>query len=336
MRYLLLIILVGIPLQTQAQSAAAFSRLGTGARALGMGNAGTADIWGFGNAFFNPATTPFRQYQHLELNVSKMTFDRKWQTLEFATPMKPTAGISATITQGGVSNIDGRDGSGYHTDTYSTNDFTARLSFGTKVGKRKKTAIGMRFSYFRSELFEYVEPVNMLGSSFAIASQVHPNIGIGVVVDDLLARYSWDTGVLYEGEGRETIDYLPIRSRIGVSYQSNDKKLIVSADAERISEKRQYRYTESTYTANAAPIHLQTSENVRIKTARYRLGAEYKLAKPLSVRSGVELGAGFFAPSAGFSIHQKIGELPLQVDYALKREAYNTGFLHLLGVNVGL
>ncbi|HLT47969.1 MAG TPA: hypothetical protein VK002_12120, partial [Rubricoccaceae bacterium] len=107
---LCLALLVAAP--ASAQYAGAFARYGFGARALSMGSALTADVFGGASPYHNPALAPDVPQQALEASAAYMTFDRQLQHLQFAAPLRPRAGIAGGIVHAGVSEIDGRDGSG--------------------------------------------------------------------------------------------------------------------------------------------------------------------------------------------------------------------------------
>ena len=115
-----------------AQSAGAFARMGFGARGLAMGNAVIADVSGYASPYYNPALAPFIISQNLELSAAAMTQDRQMQFVQLSTPLRPRAGLAVGLIHAGVRNIDGRDGSGYHTGTYSTDEYAFVLALACK------------------------------------------------------------------------------------------------------------------------------------------------------------------------------------------------------------
>lgn len=320
-----------------AQSAAPFSRMGIGARGVGMGNALVADAFGDGNAFYNPALAPHIGEQQIEATYSAMTFDRQLQFLQFSSQMKPSAGISAGVIHGGVKNFDGRDGSGYHTENFSTDEYAFFLIFGTQLGKR--TSAGLRFTYYRADLFEHVTPASSIGISGGIAIKASEKLSLGISADDLLSKYAWDTSKLYEDEGRGTTDELPKRFRVGAAYKMMQGKLLLTAETESHVASRELRSETPTVT-NGVLNRITNSEILKIQDTFARFGGEYWLAEPFALRLGVDrFGKGGFGetlPSLGFSVKQKLGELRLRVDYAVKVEPFKTGTMHLLALRLGL
>lgn len=316
-----------------AQSAGSFTQMGFSARGIAMGNALVADNFGETSAYYNPGAAPFLAEQHLELTYSALTFDRNLQFLNFSTPMKPQAGLTIGLIHAGVSNFDGRDNSGYHTGTFGINEYAVFAGFGTRVSE--KVGLGIRFTYHAADYYENVEPAKGLGLSLGMSIKASPQVRLGFTVDDLIAKNLWDTGTLYEENGKETSDAYPTRLRVGAAYQLMQGKLLLTAESQTNVAKR-------TYTSAAAGLNggesvdLSETTTLRLAAEQLKLGAEYQLAEPFTLRAGVDrIGQGAL-PSLGFGLKQKFGELRLRLDYAFKLEPYQTGTMHLLSVRMGL
>jgi hypothetical protein len=145
---LLLLVLLAAPVvSSYAQAVGSFTRIGFGARGIGVGNALAADRSGNTSAFYNPALAPFARGQHLEVATAFMRFDRQLQHLQFGTPLE-RAGIAAGLVHAGVSSIDGRDSNGFHTDDLSTDEFAFFLGFGLRLSER--VSAGINLQLFRS------------------------------------------------------------------------------------------------------------------------------------------------------------------------------------------
>lgn len=298
-----------------------------------MGNAQVADGFGESNAYYNPALAPFAREQYLESSFSAMTFDRNLQMLQFSAPLKPQAGIMVAVIHGGVTNIDGRDASGYHTQTYSVNEYAFMIGFGTKIGQR--TALGLRFGYYYADYFEYVKPANSLSFSIGLKVQASKNLQLGATAEDVGGKYVWDTSVLYEESGKETTDHLPMRLRGGAAYRLLDQKLLISGEVgTQITQHKVASRTPSVTGGTLTEVSDETS--LRLSKPFARLGAEWSPDLPFTLRLGVDQLGQNASPSAGFGLKQKLGELRLNLDYAAKLEPYQTGILHLLTVRLGL
>ena len=132
--YLILFCSVMVASSASGQATGAFTRLGFGARGNAMGNALSADVFGQASAYYNPALAPFTDRQNLSASVGVMRFDRSLQYLQFAAPLKPRAGITLGLVHAAVTDIDGRDNSGFPTSNFSTYAFALFMAFGLRLG----------------------------------------------------------------------------------------------------------------------------------------------------------------------------------------------------------
>ncbi len=221
------------------QSAGTFSRMGFGARGMALGNALAADVRGDASPYYNPALAPQATRQHIMASKAFMRFDRGMQFLQFATPIQPSAGLAVGLIHAGVSHIDGRDASGYHTQMYSTDEFAFFLAFGTHLGQRLSVGVGLQL--FRTDLLDEIEPVHSIGIDVGVMVDVTDRLRLAFVVDDLLARYSWDTSGLYGAEGGTTSDRFPLRLRVGASYGMLGDRLQLLAEYESRFSDLEYR-----------------------------------------------------------------------------------------------
>ncbi|MDH4070281.1 MAG: hypothetical protein OEV30_07640, partial [Ignavibacteria bacterium] len=70
-----------------AGHAGAYSRLGFGARGIGVGNAMTAVASGDINGYYNPAVLPFSGYRSLSASFGILALDRRLNFLSYAQPL---------------------------------------------------------------------------------------------------------------------------------------------------------------------------------------------------------------------------------------------------------
>ena len=324
-------------LDARAQSAGAFSRIGFGARGIALGNALVADAMGNGSPYYNPALAPMASSQNLAASTALMSFDRQLQFLQFATPLEPSAGIAGGLIHAGVSNIDGRDNSGYHTEYYSTDEFAVFLAFGTRLSERLTGGIGLQL--FRADMHEGLEAVHTIGIDVGLTYAATEALRLGLAVDDLLARYSWDTSSLYGSGGKTTSDRFPVRVRAGASYLLMDGRAQLVAEYESSFVSSEYR-TRSIQIVGDAPQVVEESERSTAFDGRLRVGGEYNLSDVFTVRGGLDrIGGGApegLAPSAGFTVAQPVGPLGLRGEYAFVLEPYGTGAMHLISLRVFL
>ncbi len=334
--HLLLLWALCVPVSVQAQSAGTFSRMGFGARGVAVGNALAADAMGDASPYYNPALAPFATGQNLEASAALLSLDRELQFLQFATPLEPSAGIAAGLIHAGVSDIDGRDDSGFHTREYSTDEFAFFLAFGTRLSNRLSVGVGLQL--FRSDLIDELEAVHSIGVDLGVTADVTDRLRLGFAVDDLLARYSWDTSDLYGSQGKTTSDRFPVRLRVGAAYLLMDGKAQLLAEYESRFSDLEYR-TRSVQLEGSAPSESTESRRATIHEGGMRFGAEYLLSDELTLRGGVDRIGGVVAgtsPSAGFMIEQPVGPLAVRAEYAFMLEPYDTGAMHLVTLRIFL
>ncbi len=312
------------------QSAGAFSRMGFGARGMALGNALSADVRGDASPYYNPALAPQATGQHIMASAAIMRFDRQMQFLQFSTPIQPSAGLAAGLIHAGVSDIDGRDASGYHTQTYSTDEFAFFLAFGTHLGQRLSLGVGLQL--FRTDLFDEIEPVNSIGIDVGVTVDVTDRLRLAFVTDDLLARYSWDSSGLYGADGGTTSDRFPLRLRVGASYSMMEDRLQLLAEYESRISDLEYR-VRSMERIGSVPFEAFEARRATLHEAGVRAGVEFELSEILVLRGGVDrIGNALSGntPSAGFEIEQPVGGLAVRVEYGLLLEPHGTGLLHLI------
>ncbi len=326
-----------LPADSLGQTAGAFVQRGFGPRGIAMGNAQVADAFGQGSPWYNPALSPFYADQSVEASYTFLSHDRTLEYIQFLVPMRPKAGVAAGLVHAGVSDIDGRDASGYHTDTYSTDEFGGFLSFGSRVGS--KAAIGIAFRFYRSDLLPDLDPATSIGLSLGMMYQVSPDWVFGAAVDDILSRYEWDSSDLLGSSGRKTTDKFPVRLRFGSAYRLMDSHLLISAEYESRFEELRTVIQEVDVVGGAPGVFYQ-SEKRTLHSGSVRIGAEYQLTEIFAVRAGLDRigdgGVSGLVPAAGFAVQQDLGDLGANFHYVFGREPHGFGSFHVIGVQLNL
>lgn len=312
---------MGPPAQGQDLGAGAFSRIGFNARGLALGNALVADPVEDVSPYYNPALLPAASGQRVAGSAALLAYDRQLQSLEFVTPLGPTAGVGLGLIHAGVSNIDGRNADGVHTETLSTDEFALSLSFGNRFAER--LSVGVGFTLYQSDVVPDTKPVRGFGIDFGVAYRVTSQLQLAGAVTDLLAKYEWDTSSV---SGQSKTDRFPVRMVVGGSYAFRDGRLRVLGEMESRFVSRDRQVVDRIVTTSAGPRRETRTESVVLQTVRGRLGASYRPVDILSLRAGVDrLGTGAAAglrPSAGFGVRQQIGDLDLRLGYAVALEPY--------------
>ncbi|MBO6575749.1 MAG: hypothetical protein JJ896_12165 [Rhodothermales bacterium] len=329
---LLLAFLAAAPVQ--AQSVAGYSRMGFGARGVGMGNALAADSTA--SPFYNPALAPFAEQQSLTASVGMLSMDRDLQFVQLASPLQ-RAGIAIGLTHAVVSGIDGRNNDGYHTTTYETSDFAGFLAFGLRFSSRVTAGIGLQL--FRSDLIDGLGAVNTVGLDFGVTARVTDDLRLAFVADDLLARFTWDSSGLYSSGGKSTTDNFPRRLRLAAAHAFMDGQLLAVAELESRFTTVE-TLTTSVRLLGDSPVQTTTAEELTLRQDLVRAGVRYAAMEYLDVFAGLDRTAGgaggAFRPALGFSLTQPVGSLTSQLGYTFAAEPYGMGSAHYLSLRLYL
>ncbi len=298
----------------------AFSRMGFGARGIGMGNALSAVPTGNIVSYYNPALAAFQDGNLAQASYSVLSLDRSLNFINFTkrfdiysrrdtsikTPVSAT-GFSIGIINSGVDKIDERDNQGNKTGDLSVSD--NQFFAGVSSRFSSKLAIGLAVKFYYFSLYEDINASALgfdIGALYSFSEHVH----LSLMFSDLNAKYKWDTSNLYGENGNNTTNSFPTVKKIGISYIFNDPSLILAAEFESSNAETNY----------------------------LRFGAEYKIIDALTLRGGLDrldvANSDIPArPSAGFSLYQKFGTVLLGVDYAFAVEPYSINNQHIVGIN---
>jgi hypothetical protein len=301
----------------------AFSRMGFGARGIGMGNAMSAVVNGNLVSYYNPALTVYQENNSFQTSYSFLSLDRALNFLNFTKRFefysskdslvenpKPraTAGISVGIINSGVSKIDGRDNQGIKTGDLSTSENQFFLGLANRFSDKLSIGVAIKFYYYK--LYEEIS-TNSVGFDVGALYRVNNQWNVSLMIADFNSKYKWDTAPVYELQGATTEDKFPVLKKIGVSYHNQNLGLIASAEF----------------------------ENSNAETNILRLGAEYNLIENLFVRGGIDqfnLSNSDFPPkpALGFSYFKELGNITFGVDYAFMIEQYSPYDRHIVGLSV--
>ena len=300
----------------------AFSRMGYGARGIGMGNAMSAVIEGELVSYYNPAVTVFQDGNSFLTGYSFLGLDRSLNFLSFTRRFdfyskkdslvenpKPrnSAGISVGLINSGVSNIDGRDNNGLSTGELSTSENQFFLALANRFSE--KFSIGVTAKLYYYKLFEEITTTN-LGFDIGAIYRVNEEFTISLALIDLNSKYEWDTSPVYEQDGAVTKDKFPTLRKIGVSYFNQAIGLLASLEFENSSSE----------------------------TNILRGGIEYNIYNGFYLRGGIDqfnLSNTDWPvrPSLGFSFYKSFGSLVVGVDYAFVIEEYSSSDRHIIGLD---
>lgn len=317
---LILSLLLIISLQAQpefssiASKPGAFSRMGFGARGIGMGNAMSAVTTGEVNSYYNPALNSFQEGNSFQTSYSFLSLDRNLNFVNFTKKFgngeggKAIPGITVGVINAGVDNIDARDNQGNKFDDLSTSENQFFLSLSNRFSE--KLAIGVAFKFYYYKLYEDVTATS-LGFDIGALYLLNENITISVMLADINSKYEWDTSDLYGASGNTTTDKFPMLRKIGFSYKFDEPNIIAAVEF----------------------------ENSNAETNFFRVGAEYNLYENLFLRGGVDrISISNFdipaRPSLGFSYFYPLGIGVVGFNYAFAIEPYSSHDQHIVGLNI--
>ena len=281
-------------------------RMGFGARGMAMGNAMTAVISGNVQSYYNPALVPFESEPTVVATYGDLSLDRNLNFLSYTKSLKPNAGFSLSLINAGVGNIDGRDADGIHTQTYSTSENAFMFSFGLKPTSRFALGVTAKILYY--SLFETIKSTTA-AVDVGIIYSLSQEVALGAVVQDIGAKYKWDTSRLYGELGNSSSDYFPLRKRIGLSWIPKIYPIILSGEVESIG------------------------------SALYvRAGSEIEVYDGVHIRGGIDqiaINADLPAkPSLGISLQTKVANWTPSFDYAYVFEPYSPSGIHILSLTL--
>ncbi len=304
-----------------AVSPGAFSRIGFGARGIGLGNAVSSITEGELVSYYNPAITPFQEKNSFQVGYSFLSLDRALNFLSYTRKFdfysakdtlenrKPrtTAGLSIGIINSGVSNIDGRDNNGISTGELSTSENQFFMGLAARISD--KFSIGLNIKYYYYKLYEEINSTS-LGFDIGALYRLNDNFNISLVFTDLNSAYQWDTAPVYEQNGITTEDKFPNLRKIGVSYRN--KKIGILGAIE--------------------------FENSNAQTNILRAGVEYNIYDQFYVRGGIDQ---FnldnldwpMVPSIGFSFFKAFDSFVVGVEYAFQFEQYSNDGRNIIAIN---
>jgi len=295
-----------------------FSRLGFGARGMGMGNSMGAVIDGNLVSYYNPALSAFQEGNYFHTSYSFLSLDRSLNFLNFtkkfefgkskkdSTKPRSTAGISVGIINAGVGNIDGRDNQGEKFKTLSTSENQFFLSFSNRFSRKFALGIGLKFYYFK--LYEEITST-AFGFDIGALYIYNDNLTFAATITDINTKYKWDTSSIYGTEGNSTISNFPLLMKFAAAYKFTDPNLLATLEIEH---------------SNA-------------ETDFLRIGAEYVILEKVFLRAGLDRISLSnpdltMRPTFGFSYFGIVGGFDLGIDYAFVVEPYSSYDQHIVGI----
>ena len=337
---LLLIIFVGFCLlpiaELIAQSggyAGSFSRMGFSPRGMGMGNAMTAVQAEGSFAYYNPALAarPAGDIQ-LDISTAALRFDRQLHMAHSHFSLPPSAGLSFSLINARVSDIDGRTQSGYHTDYISTSEYQLIGNFALRFTDRFWGGIGLKYNF--ANFHRDIPNSNSIGLDAGFRLQIHPDIAVAITVQDLISEQNINSSDLYGTERTDHSQSFPTRLIAGITIDLS-RHWLISFDLEnRYQSSEMNRIVEDDSGGQTRMVRENTTSTSRFA----RLGSRYIIHERFTLRGGlqyIDIGEeNVLQPSAGFSIHLPYDHLSPSIDYAFMREPSQLSTMHVFAIRL--
>ncbi len=298
----------------------AFSRMGFGARGMGMGNAMSSIVHGDLVSYYNPALSVFQKDNSFQTSYSFLSFDRKLNFLSFtrrfefgkknssSKKFKRYAGISVGVINASVDNFQERDNQGNVTGELSP--FENQFFIGLANRFSEKLSVGFNAKFYYSKLYDEIT-TSTFGVDIGALYLANQNLSFSFVLNDLISKYEWNTTPIYEQEGYNTEDKFPLLIKLGASYFFDGPNLLTSVEYEHSDAGTNY----------------------------LRLGVEYNIFEGLFIRGGLDKfnmsnTSAPSRPSLGFSYFHDFSTLVVGVNYAFVVEPYSSFDRHIVGVDI--
>ena len=301
-KYLVIIIISSSIAADYASYSGAFLRMGTSARSLAMGSGFTAEIdQGFA-AYHNPASVGFLNKRQIAFSYHALNLDRRLMMSSISTGLPPTAGLGVAWVSSGVDNIQGRSSAGYKTQILSTSEDVIFISFSQRV--TPWLALGINVKILKHQLPMNESQLAGKGTGFDIGFMALPEekLNFAFVIQDLNTNYTWNTGQVFEGEGRVYKESFPTVYRLGTTFTF--QRIYIAGDIGVVANQ----------------------DDILGTTIRF--GGEYRFSENYFVRGG--FGNSRFSLGAGLNFtFLKINDAFFDYAIVIEPHSVSQGMIHV-------
>ncbi|MGQ9805634.1 MAG: hypothetical protein ACUVRP_06090 [Chlorobiales bacterium] len=316
-------------------AAAAYSRMGFGARGIGLGNAGGAVTQeGEYHPYYNPAVLGFAEVYSASVTYGYLPLDRRLNFASFTGKIGPDAAVGFAWINAGVSNIDGRNRDGNPTEMLSTSENLFLLSFARQF--TDELSIGVSLRGYLASLFAEIQNSFSLGFDIGAVYRAYSDnmslLHFGVAISDINTKYEWNTAPIYGQQGTTTKDALPISYKLAAAYSREKvfgmKSILIASELQFLSKS--FDGLQTVFVTENG-ISIPQNEIVPLKKSEtyLKLGFMLQPIRELRLRAGIDrLGVQGVSlteiarASAGFTIEYPIQEYLATIDYAILFEPY--------------
>ncbi len=209
-------------------SAAAFLKIGVGARAVGMGEAQAAAAEGPEALYWNPAGLAVNSRRAVSFTHNEWLEDVRYEYLGLSYPLFNLGTIGFSAGRVGMGKLTGRDEEGNYTGEFGASDMVLSLGYARRLFNF--LAVGAAAEYISSKI-EDESASAFAGSVGAVGELPLPGLAVGVSASNIGGEMKFiDKG-----------DPLPLALRGGVAYLlpfgGENNELMVAVDAVKFNDR---------------------------------------------------------------------------------------------------
>jgi hypothetical protein len=209
-------------------SAAAFLKIGVGARAVGMGEAQAAAAEGPEALYWNPAGLAVDSRRAVSFTHNEWLEDVRYEYLGLSYPLFNLGTIGFSAGRVGMGKLVGRDEEGNYTGDFGASDMALSLGYGRRFFNF--LAVGAAAEYISSKI-ENESASAIAGSAGVVADLPLPGLAAGVSASNIGGELKF----IDEG------DPLPLAVRGGVAYMlpfgGETNELMVAVDGVKFNDR---------------------------------------------------------------------------------------------------
>jgi hypothetical protein len=209
-------------------SAAAFLKIGVGARAVGMGEAQAAAAEGPEALYWNPAGLAVDSRRAVSFTHNEWLDDVRYEYLGISYPLFNLGTVGFSAGRVGMGKLVGRDEEGNYTGDFGASDMALSLGYGRRFFNF--LAVGATAEYISSKI-ENESASAIAGSVGVVADLPLPGLAAGVSASNIGGELKF----IDEG------DPLPLAVRGGVAYilpfGSETNELMVAVDGVKFNDR---------------------------------------------------------------------------------------------------
>ncbi len=211
-----------------AGDAGVYLRMGLGARAFGMGGAFVSLANDSYAAYWNPAGLVQLEKMELGSMYSILSLDRKYNFLNYASPIDSESAFAMSLINFGVDEIKEYDIKRDYLGMFTNQETCLLLSYARII---RNISFGGNIKLLHQQMNPKSGKHSGKGWGVDLGILANPskNIYLGLMVQDLGSYQKWDTG---------WIDTLPLDIKLGLGTRLFNERLNICIDFEKIERRR--------------------------------------------------------------------------------------------------